>query len=549
MSFNAALLVGSAPLALAQVVNLMGSFSTFTHSWKRCVGTGHMLLGTRVDWREHLSQARDDLGFDGIRGHGIFDDDMSTMPRPGQYEFFNVDAVYDFLIDSGVRPIVELSFMPMALANCKPEDCRYAFRNHAAYKGLTMPPADFNGWHDLVKTFATHLVERYGLDEVAKWRFEVWNEMWGIDFPQPYMQLYNASAVALKSVSSRLRVGGPATMQVLNVAEFVRAAQAANLPFDFVSTHLYPTDPECRFGEMSCFTRMIADARDFVRKNSGAEFMITEFNAGLSLTEPLDLDGPYAAAFVFRQIGALEDLDAFSWWTFTDIFEEQWQVSSPFHNGFGLQTIHGVAKPSYRAFQLLKDAGAWRAPVAGVSPAAINASLSVLATADRADLAQATSVQLFVADWSPLRGTRFSCRASAGKCEVDPQGSYTDIALCSAQCGGGQFTAQPSNKVQITIQHGGKGIFSAASKLHATIVRLDDNHANAKAAWIKMGRPSYLKSGQIALLKQASLMQEEQFEVQQTSSTTALVTIDLPPFSAARVSITAAELTPAAVFA
>lgn len=540
--------------AAAQVVDLTYQPVAFPHFWKRCVGTGHMLLGLRSDWQQHLMRAKEELGFVGIRGHGLLDDDMSVVPRTGEYEFFNVDQVYDFLMEAGVTPIVELSFMPQALVRCEPQDCKYAFNNHAAYKGLTMPPANFSEWHDLVKALALHFVERYGLAVVQTWRFEVWNELWGMDFPHPYMDLYAASVKALKEVSTTLKVGGPATMQVLHVADFVRAAQEANLPFDFVSTHLYPSDPECPKdgSDVSCFTRLISEARAFVRKNAPhADFYITEYNAGLGLKEGMDLDAPFAAAFAFRQITAIEDVDMFSWWTFTDIFEEQWQKSSPFQNGFGLQTIHGVPKPAWRAFQLLKDAGEWRAHVSGaVSPPAANASLSLLATLDSNDVDKAATLQLFVADWSPASSTRYSCSPASGVCEEDPKGSYTDMALCNAQCGHSSgessFAVAPpagDREVTITIKHGGRGpLGRSGSKLQGSVARIDDSHANAKARWIHMGRPAYLKKGDVAELQLASELQEEPLDVQRSADgLSSIVSLKVPSFAAVRVRIVAQE--------
>lgn len=544
------------PEAGAQPVNvdLTVPPTAFAHFWKRCVGSGHMLLGTRSDWQQHLRRAKDELGFVGIRGHGIFNDDMSVMPRPGVYDFFNVDQVYDYLMELDVTPIVELSFMPLALARCSPGDCKYAFNNHGAYKGLTMPPANFTEWHDLVKALTLHFVERYGLDAVETWRFEVWNELWGMDFPHPYMDLYAASVKAIKAVSPTLKVGGPATMQVLHVADFVQAVQSAGLPFDFVSTHLYPTDPECPTaeGETSCFTRLISEARNIVRKHApGKEFYITEYNAGLSLKDGRDLDAPFAAAFALRQVAAIEDVDMFSWWTFTDIFEEQWQQSAPFQNGFGLQTIHGVAKPSWRAFQLLKDAGSWRARISGpVSPLDANASLSVLATLDEQSLDAATQLQLFVADWSPASSTRYSCSPAKGQCVHDPQGSYTDFALCNAQCrslpmamlvSGNQSAAPPGRQVNITIKHNGLGPLGApAAEVHATMARIDDTHANAKAEWVRMGRPPYLKRDGIAQLEGASQLVEEAVAVHRSpDGLTSTVIVTLAPYSAARLKITA----------
>jgi xylan 1,4-beta-xylosidase len=519
----------AAPSALSQTVDLTKKADAFDHFWKRCVGTGHMLLGTRADWQEHLRRAKDELGFTGIRGHGIFDDDMSVVPRVGQYEFFNVDTVYDYLLETGIKPVVELSFMPLALARCKPEDCQYSFGNHGAYKGLNMPPQNFTEWEELVGALASHFVDRYGLEEVSTWDFEVWNELWGMDFPHPYMDLYNSSARALKAVSPKLRVGGPATMQVLHVADFVDAVQAAKLPLDFVSTHLYPTDPECPdASDLDCFKRLIHEARDYVRQHTSVPFYITEYNAGLGLKEGLDLDAPFAAAFAFRQIAAIEDVDMFSWWTFTDIFEEQWMRSAPFHNGFGLQTVHGVPKPAWRAFQLLKDADAWRLPVEGTAPQS-NASLSVMATVDKQE--GAGSLQLFVAEWSPGKASRYSCDAASQSCKEDPRGSYTDEALCDAQCGGLQAA---DRTVTITIKHPEVGLFGAGD-VTASLTRIDDKHANPKAAWEAMGRPSYPTRAQIQNMSAASELVEEAVEVTRVDAETSAVSFELPPWSAVRV--------------
>ena len=148
-----------------------------------------MLLGTRADWRAHLKLAHDELGFTGIRGHGLLDDDMSVVSGPkrrGVYplQFYNIDNVFDFLVETGIRPVVELSFMPSHFVNCgalrspnATRICHYAFNDPGSYKGLAMTPDDFEDWHDLIKALAEHLVERYGLKEVSNWHFEVWNEM------------------------------------------------------------------------------------------------------------------------------------------------------------------------------------------------------------------------------------------------------------------------------------------------------------------------------------------------------------------------------------
>ena len=147
-----------------------------------------------------------------------------TGNSPNDYQFYNVDQVFDYLQSIDMSPVVELSFMPSRFVDCGPgkaKTCQYAFNDHGGYKGLTMPPDNFNDWYSLINALGQHLVGRYGLKEVSTWNFEVWNEMWGVAFPDPYMQLFNASSKALKAVDSSLRVGGPATMQTQFVPEFI----------------------------------------------------------------------------------------------------------------------------------------------------------------------------------------------------------------------------------------------------------------------------------------------------------------------------------------
>ena len=83
----------------------------FTHNWKRSFGSGHALMGTRADWQQHLKLAVHELGVQGLRMHGVLDDDMSVVPVDGygkrkEYSWYNVDRVYDYMLSLGVRPVV-----------------------------------------------------------------------------------------------------------------------------------------------------------------------------------------------------------------------------------------------------------------------------------------------------------------------------------------------------------------------------------------------------------------------------------------------------------
>jgi xylan 1,4-beta-xylosidase len=297
--------------------------TAFPHYWKKSFGSGHGTLTLRSDWQAHLKQAVADLGLQGVRHHGLFDDDMGVVTAPGEYNFSKVGASWDYQLSLGLTPIVELSFMPCILAGCS----WHGLNNQSglpkchhlsmAYQGIIQPPTDFNDWYNLVVATAKFAVSKYGLEEVRTWHFEVWNELWGMTFPTDYMKLFNASSHALKSVDSKFKVGGPATAQLKNVKDFVDQCKALDIPFDFVSTHMYPTDPQCKRGagwDPDCLTNNVKEARQSV---ADYPFFMTEYNVGCCLGYSQH-DTSAAAAFAFKQVGALAGVvDVLSWWTFT----------------------------------------------------------------------------------------------------------------------------------------------------------------------------------------------------------------------------------------
>jgi xylan 1,4-beta-xylosidase len=212
------------------------------HVWEHTVGSCHAPLALRADWQEHLRRCRRELGFERVRFHGLLCDDVGTHVQHGGQSidsFFNADRIIDFLLSIEVRPFVELSFMPRALAS--------GDQTIFSYRANVTPPADPGAWAGLVHRLASHWVDRYGIEEVRRWYFEVWNEpnlaaFWA-GTQEDYFALYRATALALKSVDVGLRVGGPATAANAWLPEFLDFCEREGLPADFVSTHHYPNDP------------------------------------------------------------------------------------------------------------------------------------------------------------------------------------------------------------------------------------------------------------------------------------------------------------------
>lgn len=363
------------PPAAVQTVEIDGQAEAhpFPHSWEQGFGSGRAAVTLRESWRRSLERVRAITGCEYIRFHAIFHDENGVYSednsgRPA-YNFNRVDEIYDGLLARGVKPYVELSFMPRQLA-AKP-----VFHSFW-YKPVIAPPKEYSQWGAFVEAFARHLTARYGLDEVAKWYFEVWNEP-NIDFwaGEPkfdsYMELYAASAKALKRVSPRLRAGGPATAQAAWTGRFLNECARRALPADFVSTHVYANDrPGDVFGQEGPIDRrtMLSRAVDRVyrevKRSARPDVPIhwSEFNASymneVDVTDSAFM-GPWLAETIARTSGKAQML---MYWSISDVFEEQGVFRSPFYGGFGLVNAQGVPKPAFHAFRVLHMLGSERLP-------------------------------------------------------------------------------------------------------------------------------------------------------------------------------------------
>src|SRR5579864_4123745 len=233
---------GTKPDAI--IVDANAPSHPFSHFWEEMFGSGRAVLSLRESYRRDLREVKQNTNFEYVRFHAIFHDEVGVYDEDGQgrplYNFSYVDQIYDGLLANGVRPFVELSFMPQKLAA---QNILQSFW----YKPNVSPPKDWGKWNDLIATFTKHLVDRYGIDEVAQWYFEVWNEP-NLDFwageprQATYWELYDNTAQAIKKVNSRLRVGGPATAQAAWVDAFIKHCAESKIPVDFVSSHVYGND-------------------------------------------------------------------------------------------------------------------------------------------------------------------------------------------------------------------------------------------------------------------------------------------------------------------
>lgn len=350
------------------IINAQAPTHAFPHYWEQMFGSGRAILTLRQSYHQDLKSVKSVTDFQYVRFHGIFNQEVGLYGenKQGQpeYNFTYIDQIYDGLLANGVRPFVELSFMPQALAST-PE------RQPFFYHPYIAPPKDWNRWGDLIRAFAQHLVARYGIDEVSCWYFEVWNEpnigFWAGNPKQAtYFHLYDVAARALKGVSPRLRVGGPATAQAAWVNAFIQHCADGRVPVDFVSTHVYGDDTaedvfgtDQKIGGRDMVVMAVKKVHAEVKSSPlpNLPIIFSEYNATY-MNIPDITDSAFMGPWLAETIGRCDGLvHLLSYWAFTDVFEEQGVGKTPFYGGYGLVAIGHIPKAAYNDFALLHRLG------------------------------------------------------------------------------------------------------------------------------------------------------------------------------------------------
>lgn len=344
---------------------------SFVPYYKKIMCAGRAAEGLRDDWRKQLKVVQKEIQFEYIRFHGIFHEDMMVYKEDENgepiYNWQYVDELMDFLLENNLRPMLELSFTPYAMASGE--------THQFWWKCNITPPKDYGKWVDLVRNMVIHLINRYGIKEILTWYFEVWNEadrnFWTGTF-EDYCRLYEETMKGLKAINKNIKVGGPASPahsidgSMYMVDQFITYCEERSLPIDFITIHPYPNmwgfdSPEGEMGYRSEDSLTIDLNWTHNRLNNtiykDVEIHITEWNSSPSARD-LVHDTAFMAPFIIKN--ALENLgncDSLGFWAFSDIFEESGAGSTLFHGGFGMINVHGLKKPSYYGYWFLSKLG------------------------------------------------------------------------------------------------------------------------------------------------------------------------------------------------
>ena len=329
--------------------------------------------------RKMLTEAQKDIGFSFIKMHSIFDDDMmvySEFDGNPHYNFNLLDNVFDLLLSINLKPFVQLSFMPSALALQKDKTTFYT-------NVITSMPKNINKWNALVEKFVKHVIDRYGKSEVESWPFAVWNEpftsekIFGFARKEDYYNLYINSYKKIKNIDGNIRVGGPSHFAAYGkdnrlLKEFLEWTQNNNCTPDFIDLHYYDTDMTRLYlnkdgikvstqlsPRAGTFGEEMGKIKALVENTAKRDLPIylTEWNSTTSHRDLLS-DTCFKSTYIVKNI--LENygkLHASGYWLLTDLHEESLLEDKIFHGGLGLFTINGIKKPAYFAYRFLSRLG------------------------------------------------------------------------------------------------------------------------------------------------------------------------------------------------
>jgi xylan 1,4-beta-xylosidase len=431
----------------------------------------------------------------------VYSEDQSGKPV---YDFTILDGIFDAYKAAGVRPMVELGFMPKDLAVDLPnrhEPYQVHYPQSTISGKSNNPPKDYKKWGELVRVVTAHLAARYGKEEVLKWYFEVWNEP-DIDYwhttPEEYWKLYDYAVAGVKAALPGAKVGGPASTSpgrekanefLKNFLEHVNSGKSAAtggpIPIDFISFHAKGF-PKIEEGNVTMgINRELTDAdKGFAMVASFPKFkhlpiIISEADpegcaACSSKVNPANnyrngtLYPAYTAA-AFKALFELEDRHAVNLlsmlsWSFE--FEDK-----DYFEGFRSLATNGIDKPVLNVFRMFGLMSGDRVKVQSDGAVSLDelVNTGVRQQADVDALATRQTNEAAVLVWN-----------------------YHDVNKAAQ--------ATPTT-VEV------KGIPAGVHRVLLEHYRIDDTHSNAYSLWQKMGSPQHPTSEQYADLKAAGQLE------------------------------------------
>lgn len=344
------------------------------------IGSANTLLNQNI--RDQIKEMREEIPIEYLRFEGVFNQELDVIQKDREGLKFNwkfINNILDYMRELELKPFICLSYMPLLFASKST-----SFFN---YQGNTSPPKEMSQWLSLVQSFMMNCINRYGLDTVSEWYFQIWTEfpVHGIHWSgtlEQYFELYKQTALLIKGISPSLKVGPAAenfhTDDQLS-EKLLEFCQENAVPLDFYSCNIYhnrvkfkdwlersqtsPVDIKVipfQYEAKNHTKHLLEKTHRMLKAHDkeDMEFIVTRWNFSWDVTNFLH-DTAFMATFIIDNMldPAAVHAKAIGFLSASDILYE-WDIkSNPFFGGTGLVNTEGIKKSAYYAFVFLSKLG------------------------------------------------------------------------------------------------------------------------------------------------------------------------------------------------
>lgn len=358
---NASIVDRAKEIGIAQLTASSEQGSPLMKYWNRMINLGLTSHLLRYDVQQQVLTLTKELNFTYVRIWDIYAPELQLNLAPGvatDYNFARLDRVFDFLVDNGIRPYIELGFKDIKLLN--------SINEYIIKEERPRPFASAEDFARFLRAFLRHYVQRYGLVEVQYWYFELWYDCWHTDSsgPAEYFRYFAAAHNTLKSIVPGVQVGGAGFEELESTDDFrskLESWKATGCEPDFVSVYDYPYSHRGveRIMDPS-HSRDYLSARREVVLESGLqtqEFHVSEWSSSVANRNAMSDSCNHGAFIVKSLIECIGCADMMGYWLGSDLYAEHEDVNQPLFGGVGLLTVDGIRKPSFYAYYFMNHLG------------------------------------------------------------------------------------------------------------------------------------------------------------------------------------------------
>ena len=323
----------------------------------------------RQNVRFMLEQAQREIGFKMIKFQGLFSDELHVYRKfingEKSISFVFIDQIFDYIKSINLKPFIQLSYMPRDMAKDKN---KIVFES----KFIASEPENMEDWLILVHSFLTHMIQKYGIDEVLSWPITIWHEpdssvhAFGFKSDDLFFEFFRKTFETIKEISPKFMVGTPNLIHFASWAmdwdkRFLKYTQQMGCYPDFLNVTYYSNDFDFFITgkKIEKLNKNPDNLKDYIKKIKDSKFYkgntvyLSEWNITTNQRNLIN-DTIYASCYFTKNIlENMDSLDSFTKWGLTDFIDQTQLPNQTYHGGSGLFTYNGICKAQYSALKFL----------------------------------------------------------------------------------------------------------------------------------------------------------------------------------------------------